>query len=99
MTAKNRLSRLERAYRPASDPSGQQWTPEMRVSALRNISRQALARIGVPAIDPFLDLEGRDYLAAWWQWFLANAEPWPRWAQEAGIRIAHPSNVPLSPGR
>jgi hypothetical protein len=62
---KPRIKSLEKHfahYSAPSDPSGQEWRPEKRAQAVKNITRHALASIGAHAIDPFPDLDERDYL-------------------------------------
>jgi hypothetical protein len=41
----------------------------------------------MPLVDPFPNLQGEDYLLAFWPWLLANAEIWPGWAVEYALLI------------
>ncbi len=92
MSLQTRIARLEALARPtaAVGPAPEPWTDAERVQALRNIIGRVAYRDDA---DPFPDLDGRDYLDAFWPWFLDNAGPWPRWAQEAGVRIGSPDSA------
>jgi hypothetical protein len=96
MRLTRRLTRLKEYLRHITPPESPRFTmtPDERVGALRRITRSAYCWMpaGIPA-DPFPDLSGDKYLTTWWPWFLANGEPWPRWAQDAGFRIGHPQSV------
>jgi hypothetical protein len=58
------------------------WTVALCVKALRAL----IAQIATGQ-DPFPELEGEDYLAAFCPWLLAQAGAWPVWAREFGLRL------------
>jgi hypothetical protein len=91
---RSRIKRLEKAAwlkGPTNSGTQVEWTAEMRVQALRNLLG-ALWRGGsgwLAIRDPFPELEGEAYLEQFVDWFLANGEGWPTWAQDTAFRIGH----------
>ncbi len=43
--------------------------------------------------DPFPDLQGKDYLRAFWPWFLERGATWPEWARDTAFRFAYPRDA------
>ena len=101
MNLKSRVAKLERilaaSEHPAQTETSFQITEAQRVQGLRCIWAEVhRVRGGEP--EPFADLEGKEYMAAFWRWFLNNGEPWPNWAKEAVLSLGWPcdaSGMPL----
>lgn len=92
MTIRSRIGRLEKAVSPSAPdgPPPEPWTDAERVQALRKIVAQEAGRDDA---EPFPHLEGKEYLDAFWPWLLEHGGPWPRWAQEAAVRIGSPESA------
>jgi hypothetical protein len=91
---RSRIKRLDEVAwlrAPPSQDTQVEWTPTMRVQALRavlgNLWRGGRGWLAIR--DPFPELEGDAYLEQFGDWFLANAEGWPTWAQDTAFRIGH----------
>jgi len=83
---KSRIRRIETLLRHQADRP-LVWTPSICVKALRELLRQVAGQADSVPSDPFPDLEGEDYLLAFWPWMLGNAARFPRWALEYAFRI------------
>ena len=103
MNLNGRVSRLERFIDPdpdgevAEDTSAYEITEAQRVEGLRRIWHAVYRGEGP---EPFAHLEGKEYMAAFWKWFLRNGESWPDWAKRAVGGVGWPcddSGRPLPP--
>ena len=102
MNLKSRVAKLEQilaaSEHPAQAETFSELTEAQRVQGLRNV--WAAVHRGNHEPEPFADLEGKEYMAAFWRWFLNNGEFWPDWAKEAVFSLGWPcdaSGMPLPP--
>jgi hypothetical protein len=89
---RQRIKRIEsflnrRAMAGSSRDGPTVWTAALAVKTLRALLSQVPAASEEPLADPFPELQGADYLAAFCPWLLANDDPWPVWAQEYALRV------------
>src|SRR4030088_90231 len=89
---RQRIERIEsflnrRAMKGSSSDGPMVWTAALGVKTLRALMIQVPAASGETLADPFPELQGTEYLAAFCPWLLANDDPWPVWAQEYALRV------------
>ena len=108
---RSRIKRLEARVQCQGSPPGASsraviWTTGTCVKALRTLLTQLADESGGICSDPYPDLEGEDYLLAFWPWLLAHGERWPPWGrayahQICAIALRDAGRVPppRTPGR
>jgi hypothetical protein len=102
---RSRIQRLEARVRCQAGPPGTSnpavvWTTATCVKALRTLLTLLAAESAAMCSDPYPELEGEDYLLAFWPWLLAHGERWPLWArayahQICAIALRDAGRVPL----
>jgi hypothetical protein len=102
---RSRIRRLEARVQCQGSPSSASspaviWTAATCVKAVRTLLTQLADEAAGMCSDPYPDLEGEDYLLAFWPWLLAHGERWPPWArayahQICAIALRDAGRVPL----
>jgi hypothetical protein len=98
----NRLRRVEKAVQKrvaqeSTDPDpGIIVSAAERVRILRTVRTHVGARMGERIEDPFPELDGEEYMVAFWRWYLRNGwRSWPQWAQDPTERVICSTSVEM----
>ncbi|SRR5216683_2956487 len=96
MGLNGRIARLARIIAESSfpeepDPAPIEYTTADRVQGIRSILSSLMK--DEPDRDPFRHLEGREYLVAFWPYFVADGETWPGWAREPAFVLGYPRDA------